>query len=76
MSGLVSWRPGCPAVLVQAAPHGLSGRLTPGMQIQAGDDRHATADGAGDRAAVGVQLEHPLDRRPLLLVGDHGLVDL
>ena len=75
MSGLVSWRPGCPAVLVQASPHGLSGRLRPGMQVQAGGDGHAATDGAGDRAAVGVEAEHPLDRRPLLVVGDHGLVD-
>ena len=76
MSGLVSWRPGCPAVLVQASPHGLSGRLRPGMQVQAGGDGHAAADGAGDWAAVGVEAEHPLDRRPLVLVGGHGLVDL
>jgi hypothetical protein len=46
------------------------------MQVQAGGDGHAAADGAGDRAAVGVEAEHPLDRRPLVLVGDHGLVDL
>jgi hypothetical protein len=76
MSGLVSWRPGCPAVLVQASPHGLSGRLRPGMQVQAGGDGHAATDGAGDRAAVGVEAEHPLDRRPLVLVGGHRLVDL
>jgi len=46
------------------------------MQVQAGGDGHAATDGAGDRAAVGVEAEHPLDRRPLVLVGGHGLVDL
>jgi len=39
------------------------------MQVQAGGDGHAAADGAGDWAAVGVEAEHPLDRRPLVLVG-------
>jgi hypothetical protein len=51
------------------------GRRLDGLQVQAGGDGHAAADGPGHRAAVGVQPEHPLDRRPLLLVGDHRLVD-
>ena len=74
-------RPGeLAARLPCGARAGLTSRVvrtaTPGMQVQAGGDRHATADGAGDRAAVGVEAEHPLNRRPLLVVGDHGLVDL
>jgi hypothetical protein len=54
----------------------LSGRVTLGAQVEAGGDRHATTDGAGDRAAVGVEAEHPLDRRPLRLVGDQQIGDM
>ena len=39
------------------------------MQVEAGGNGHAAADGAGDRAAVGVEAEHPLDGGPLGLVG-------
>ena len=45
------------------------------MQLEAGGDGHAVPDGAGDRAAVGVEAEHPLDCCPLLLVIDDSLVD-
>jgi Sigma-70 region 2 len=45
------------------------------VQLEAGGERNAIPDGAGDRAAVGVEAEYPLDCRPLLLVTDDGLVD-
>jgi hypothetical protein len=53
-----------------------SGRLVPGVQFKAGGDRHAAADRAGDRAALGVEAEHPLDRGPLCLVGCQPIGDV
>jgi hypothetical protein len=46
------------------------------MQVQARGDGHAAADGAGDRAAAGVQPEDPLDRGPLGLVGGQPVGDM
>ena len=58
------------------SPYGLSGRLTPRPQVEAGRDGDAAADGAGDRAAIGVEAEHPLDRGPLCLVGGQPVGDV
>jgi hypothetical protein len=52
------------------------GRLIDRVQVQAGGDGHAAADGAGDRAAVGVQPEDPLDGRPLAFVGGQPVGDM
>ena len=52
------------------------GGLIDGLQVQAGGDGDAAADGAGDRAAVGVQPEHPLDGGPLGLVGGQPVGDV
>jgi hypothetical protein len=46
------------------------------MQVQAGGDGHAAANGAGDRAAVGVQPEDPLDRGALAFVGGQPVGDV
>ena len=40
-----------------------------GVQVEAGRDGEAAADRSRDRAAVGVQTEHPLNGGPLCLVG-------
>jgi hypothetical protein len=46
------------------------------MQVQAGRDGHAAADRSRDRAAVGVEAEHPLDRGPLAFVGGQPVGDM
>ena len=52
------------------------GRRLDGLQVQAGGEGHAAADGAGDRAAVGVQTKHPLDRGQLAFVGGQPVGDM
>jgi hypothetical protein len=60
----------------QASPHKLSRRLTLGTQVEAGGDGDAAADRAGDRAAIRVEAEHPLDRGPLGLLGGQPVGDV
>jgi uncharacterized protein (TIGR02453 family) len=47
-----------------------SGRPAPFVQVEAGGNGHAAADGAGDRTTVGVEAQHPFDSCSLGLVGD------
>ena len=46
------------------------------MQLETGGDGDAAADGAGDRAAAGMQTEAPLDRGPLRLLCGQPVSDM
>jgi hypothetical protein len=64
------------SILVLSNNPSRSWRLIDRFQVEAGRDGDAAADRSRDRAAVGVEAEHPLDRGPLWLVGGQPVGDV